>query len=470
MQDLCSAQPLQVLLIEDNSADARLVRALLAEAEDRGSAFGVAWVTGLDAALDALGRCRFDAVLLDLGLPDARGGDLIATLHAAAPEAAIIVASGQAADDCLLARAIIRKGAEEFLPKDGLTASLLARTITTAVERRRTTTALRARTAQLETALIDARIGQLSWVPRSPEAALAGDLPRFLGVAVTGARLSMRRLLRQVSAPVRQSLYAAWRELAAGADRLAVVLVEHDRSGAGCGHDLLIETVVQRDAGGRIVQLDALIRDTAMVGQIERLEGEMITHLGHELRTPLTTIRATLGLLAHGQDALTASARQLVENAIANAERINRVIGDTLGSSADQPASLRFQPRRVALGPHLYDALTARLPDNAEQADRPNLTLTTTSRSLEVMVDAARLRRAVDCLFAQLHGRAGRADRLALDVSLQGAVAWLKLALPATTAHDIEWANAGNLETARPMSAVIPDGTTGLCIAVPLAA
>jgi CheY-like chemotaxis protein len=307
MQELCSAQPLQMLLIEDNSADARLVRTLLADAEDIGVAFTVEWVTGLDAARSALDRGRFDAVLLDLGLPDAHGTDLIETLHTAAPEAAIIVASGQAADDCLLAQAIIRKGAEDFLPKDGLTTSLLARTITTAVERRRTTTALRARTAQLETALIDARIGQLSWVPKSPEAALAGDFPRFLGVAVTGARLSMRRLLRQLSAPVRQSLYAAWRELAAGADRLAVVLVEHDRSATGCGHDLLIEAVVQREAGGRIVRLDALVRDTAMIGHVERLEAEMIAHLAHELRTPLTTIRGALGLLAHAENAPGAS-------------------------------------------------------------------------------------------------------------------------------------------------------------------
>lgn len=465
MQDPCCAHHLRVLLIEDNCADAQLVRALLADAENSGVTFDVALVTGLDAAREALRRCRFDAVLLDLGLPDAAGTDLIEIVHTAAPEAAIIVSSGQAADDCLLAQAIIRKGAEDFLPKDGLTAALVARTITTAVERRQSTTAIRARTHQLEAALTYARIGHLSWIPERPEAVVAGDFPRLLDPAITGPHLSMRRFLRRLPEPGRRCLYAAWQELRTGADQLAVVLVEHDRSSRSRGHDLLLDIVVQRDAGGRIVRLDALLRDTAMVGHVERLEGEMLTHLGHELRTPLTAIRGTLGLLAHEADASSNDAAlTLLENAIANAERISRVIGHTLGSKADHPSKLRCQPRRVALGRHLCDALAARLPGSARAGGGPSLTVTSTGRSLDVLVDAARLRRAVDCVCARLLASGGRADRLTLDVSLKGDIAWLKLAPAEAGRGEIAGRRAETSDGARSRSA-----PAGLCIAVPLA-
>lgn len=472
MQELSSAQPLQVLSIEDSSADARLIRALLADAEAHDVAFAVDWATDLDGACRALAGRRFDAVLLDLLLPDARGTDLIETIRAAAPHAALIVTSGQAADDYLLAQAIIRRGAEDFLPKQGLTATLLARTLTTAVERRRTTAAIGARTAQLEAALLDARIAHLSWVPDDREAVLAGDLARLLGLQLSSSRASMRRLLRQLSPAMRQGLYAAWRELHLGPDRLAVVLVDTSRSSTGNGHDLLLEAAVQRDATGAIVRLDALVRDTTMIGHIERLEGDLITHLGHELRTPLTAIRGALGLLAHDEPSLTGEARSLVENAVANAERIVRVIGDTLGANADRPSSLRARTRRVAIGPHLYDALAARLPSQEAPATGPKLTLTSGSRALDVMVDAARLRRAVDYLFARLEGCAERRDRLALDVSLRGAVAWLELVAPEGADNAPGTVRRRMPEGAGtvPAPAKLCSGPAGLCIAVPLAA
>jgi DNA-binding NarL/FixJ family response regulator len=474
MQESCSAERLRVLLIEDNSADARLVQILLADQEETGVAFDLDRVSGLDGARDALGRERFDAVLLDLGLPDARGTDLVALVHEASPDAAIIVSSGQDANDCLLARAIIRKGAQDFLPKDGLSGPVLARTITTAVERQRRGTALRRRATSAETALTDAGIGRLSWLPDSPEATFTGDVEGLVGLAVAGPRLSLRRFLSRLSASARRSLYAAWRELRAGADRLAVVLLEHDPSPLGHGRDLLLDIAVQRDSGNRIVRLDALIRDTAMVGHVERLESEMIHHLGHELRTPLTTIRATLELLAHEAEArLTGTAKGMVENAIANADRINRVIGETLGSAVERPPSGHLQPRRVALGPYLCDELAARLPGHATATSGAGPMLTSSTRTLDVMVETAGLRRAVDCLCVELRSSEGRAEGLVLDVSLAGDVAWLKPApSPAAMAGVLPEQSSGNGDSTptRPAPRADAAQARGLCIALPLAA
>ena len=207
----------------------------------------------------------------------------------------------------------------------------------------------------------------------------------------------------------------------------------------------------------------------------------MITHLGHALRTPLTSIRGALGLLAHGDDlSLTAWAETLVENAIANADRISRVIGETLEPSANHHPDLpfqpsrQFQPRRVPLGAHLYDALAARLSGAAgvtTTGSSVGLTLTPASRSIEVMVDAARLRRAVDCLFARLVQSRGSSGRLALDVTLRGGVAWLAVeplddAGPETRTRAPDAAAAAPQPSPQPLGS----GAAGLRIAVPLAA
>ena len=81
-------RPIEVLLLEDNAGDARLVRAALAD-----HAPGEFAVTGVERLADALARIEsqdFDVVLSDLGLPDSTG---LATAQAIA----VIIVSQHAA-------------------------------------------------------------------------------------------------------------------------------------------------------------------------------------------------------------------------------------------------------------------------------------------------------------------------------------------------------------------------------------
>ena len=59
-----------VLLIEDDPADARLIKEALSEEVD--SPFRVEWVTRLSDGLDRLSRERVDVVMLDLSCPTFR--------------------------------------------------------------------------------------------------------------------------------------------------------------------------------------------------------------------------------------------------------------------------------------------------------------------------------------------------------------------------------------------------------------
>lgn len=124
---------IKVLLVEDNPVDARLAVELL-RADD---GFAVTHVDCLAAAAEQLGRGRFDAVLLDLMLPDSHGLATVSSLQDRAPDLPIIVYSGFGAEDVLFAREAIRGGAQEFLPKSGASRPVMHRAILASIERKR---------------------------------------------------------------------------------------------------------------------------------------------------------------------------------------------------------------------------------------------------------------------------------------------------------------------------------------------
>lgn len=116
-----------ILLVEDSSADADLIQAILADAVGS-STYTVRHVTRLSAALDLLasGICP-DLILLDLTLPDSEGVSTVSEAAAAAPNTRIIVTTGQ--EDRVLAVACIAAGAQDYLLKDSLSAETLRRAV-----------------------------------------------------------------------------------------------------------------------------------------------------------------------------------------------------------------------------------------------------------------------------------------------------------------------------------------------------
>ena len=121
---------LLVLLVEDNPGDARLIRETLADAR---APFALETVERLDAALARLAAGGVDAVLLDLALPDSRGYDTFATVHARAPETPIIVLTGLG--DESLALRTVRDGAQDYLVKGQVDGNILTRSVRYAIER-----------------------------------------------------------------------------------------------------------------------------------------------------------------------------------------------------------------------------------------------------------------------------------------------------------------------------------------------
>lgn len=124
---------LSILLVEDNPGDARLVREILAGAE--APRFKVRHVARLTQAVQRLRKARFDAIIVDLSLPDARGLEAIERLTEFAPLAPIIVLSAN--DDEALAVEAVQAGAQDWLIKGRGNGELLIRSLRYAMERKR---------------------------------------------------------------------------------------------------------------------------------------------------------------------------------------------------------------------------------------------------------------------------------------------------------------------------------------------
>lgn len=126
---------LKVLLVEDNPGDAKLVTALLSGPDEIG--FEVHHAKRLDEAATLLSKQSFDAVLLDLSLPDSNGMHSIDATKSQieGQRIPIVVITGHNADDQDLQS--VQHGAEDYLLKSNLHAEVLSRSIRYAVERQR---------------------------------------------------------------------------------------------------------------------------------------------------------------------------------------------------------------------------------------------------------------------------------------------------------------------------------------------
>ena len=120
-------------MIEDSPDYTMLVEAMLRDGFD--GRFRLASHATLEAAEADLQDQATECVLLDLSLPDARGLEALERIQALAPQVPVVVLSGD--DDERVAVDAVQQGAQDYLVKRDARASLLARAIRYAIERKR---------------------------------------------------------------------------------------------------------------------------------------------------------------------------------------------------------------------------------------------------------------------------------------------------------------------------------------------
>lgn len=143
----------RVLLVEDNADDRELARMMLRKSSE--VVFEIDAVARLSDAVEKLSSSRFDAVLVDLSLPDSRNIDTLRELRDKAPDVALIALTGS--DNMQTELAALAMGAQDYLIKGKDDERILLRAIRHAIERKRLENEQAILTGQLKKALAEIR-------------------------------------------------------------------------------------------------------------------------------------------------------------------------------------------------------------------------------------------------------------------------------------------------------------------------
>jgi signal transduction histidine kinase len=190
---------MRVLLIEDNEDDACLVRETLTERT--APAINLEWVARLGSGLTRLVHDSFDAVLLDLSLPDSQGLNTFDKVHTQSPDVPIVVMTGF--DDERTAIQAVQQGAQDYLVKKRLDGDRLVRALRYAIERHRAECRLRQTTEQLR-----ALAGHLETVREEERIRIARELHDELGQKLTGFKMDVSWLGKRLgdSQPIQDTV------------------------------------------------------------------------------------------------------------------------------------------------------------------------------------------------------------------------------------------------------------------------
>ncbi len=122
-----------ILLIEDNPGQAYVIERMLSRFEE--ARFKVKAVERLAAGMSQLRQAPFDAVLLDLNLPDSQGLETVKNLRQKAPQVPVLVLTTLDSHDN--APQALELGAQDYLIKWWVDDHALGRAILRQIERAR---------------------------------------------------------------------------------------------------------------------------------------------------------------------------------------------------------------------------------------------------------------------------------------------------------------------------------------------
>jgi PAS domain S-box-containing protein len=126
----------------------------------------------------------------------------------------------------------------------------------------------------------------------------------------------------------------------------------------GSRFPILLSVTVLRDETGLIIGYLAVGKDLTGHKEVDRMKSEFISTVSHELRTPLTSIRGALGLLDGGiVGTLPPEAQEVVQIAIANSERLIRLINEILELDKMEAGKLELHLQNIDPGKLVTAAL-----------------------------------------------------------------------------------------------------------------
>ncbi len=181
---------IQVLLIENNTADAEILQAQLNELAM--ATVEIVWVTSLAEGLDQLAQKRYDVVLLNPWLSDSDGIETLTKLRQHSRTIPVVILSGL--DDKALALEAVQNGAQDYLVKGRPSGESIYRSIQYAIERRR------ADDAVMQLQLLEQREHFIAMLAHNLRIPIIGA-QRILAILIENGKLpeNEKHLLSQIS-------------------------------------------------------------------------------------------------------------------------------------------------------------------------------------------------------------------------------------------------------------------------------
>jgi signal transduction histidine kinase/CheY-like chemotaxis protein/HPt (histidine-containing phosphotransfer) domain-containing protein len=106
-----------------------------------------------------------------------------------------------------------------------------------------------------------------------------------------------------------------------------------------------------RDHAGALIGSLVQYRDVTREAELDRMKSEFVSVVSHELRTPMTSIKTSLALvLAGAAGALDPSARELLEIAARNSDRLIALVNDLLDLARIEAGHVQMKLEAVSLG------------------------------------------------------------------------------------------------------------------------
>lgn len=284
-----AANPLRILLVDDDEDDFLLARDLLREISAGG--FEIDWIQDYDTALATLRENRHDACLVDLRLGAADGIALIREAKHSGVELPIILLTGQGDHEIDLAA--MNAGAADFLEKSKLTADTLERSLRYSIHSSR----------------VEAQRAKLLAVAEQQAAQL-----RYLASELTQAEQRERRRIAQtLHDHLQQLLVAAKMRL----DRLHANVKDPTQQKAARQIDELLSESIEASRNLTVQLSPPVLHDRGLVAAIEWLSRQFAKE--HDLKVELLAIDDVEVLDEHVRDFLFQTVRELLFNVVKHA-------------------------------------------------------------------------------------------------------------------------------------------------------
>ena len=201
-------QKINILLVEDNPGDARLLDVYLKETFS--ASFALITTDLLSKGLELLEDHMFDVIILDLSLPDSKGLETFKKVYAHSPETPVIVLTGY--EDETVGINAMKLGAQDFLVKGDVNGKELTRSINYSIERFKLLKKLSENTKKLEEKSDDllkerlkladaqklAHVGSWEWSVSDDFITWSEELCRIHGMDPKESSVSIKRVYEMI--------------------------------------------------------------------------------------------------------------------------------------------------------------------------------------------------------------------------------------------------------------------------------